>query len=114
MINTKKCTICGHRKIQTEFTTRRAKCKSCQSIIARAKNSGIITINYDPAADGKAWVKGIDVRIARELAGIATTYDMSFLCKWSQTCQVKYEQFTRHLIEMENIWKMIRVCNGER
>jgi len=110
----KKCTICGIPKSISDYTRKHSVCKSCRSSVAKAEDEGVITIPYEPDREGKAWVNGVDVRVARKMAGIATTYDMSMMCKWSQTCQVKYEKLTRHLIDMENIWKMIRVCNGER
>ena len=78
-----------------------------------ATKGGTITIPYEPTGDGRAWVHGIGIRVARKLAGIKTTYHMASLCVWSQTMQVKYERLTRHLIDIESVFTMIRVCNKE-
>jgi len=117
----KKCTACGLSKPNSDYafeprspSLTRTECKPCVTQRGHIKRDGIITIPYDPAGDSKAWVEGADVKRARILAGVGSTHHMAGWCNWPQSRQVKYEKLTRHLIDMENIWKMIRVCNGEK
>jgi len=109
-----KCTACGKLKPKSNFGKNKNECKPCYSRHWLIKKNGCLAIPYDPTGDGRAWVDGMDVRIARKLAGIYTTSDMANICGWSQTNQVNYERPNKHLISLLNIWKMIRVCNGER
>ena len=113
----KVCAICKKKLSKSQFSAGRKDCKSCHSravritVMHNGKTS--IVIPYDPVGD-KAMVSGFDIRLARALGGIRTTYHMASFCGWSQTCQVRYERLDQHLIAVENIWKMIRVCNGEK
>jgi hypothetical protein len=72
----------------------------------------IIIIPYEPV-DDRAWVNGEDIRLARKIAGIKTTYHMATRCQWSQSTQMYYEGKGRKKIDLFNVWTMIRVCNGE-
>ena len=124
---TKTCTICDKDLPSFYFANNHSECKVCHLKTPRAKRIAhsrtycltvkhdgktSIIIPYEPDGN-KAWVRGYDIRLARKLAGIRTTYDMAWFCGWSQTMQVKYEVLTRHKIKMTAIWKMTRVCNGE-
>ena len=121
----KTCKICKRPLPSYFFTANQNECKVCHlkakriahsrayCITIKYNNKSCIIIPYEPCGN-KAWVKGYDVRLARKLGGIRTTYDMALLCDWSQRAQVKYEKLNTHKIKMTAVWKMIRVCNGER
>lgn len=73
----------------------------------------LVTIPYDPQTK-YALVKGEDILKARRKAGYKSGLKFALVCGWNHTKQVRYEKEGEHEIPIENIEKMIRVCNGEK
>jgi len=76
-------------------------------------NKKTIIIPYYPHTK-HALVKGEDIRKARRKAGYRSGLKFALVCGWNQSKQVRYERNGEHEIPLENVWKMIRVCNGEK
>jgi hypothetical protein len=72
-----------------------------------------ITIPYEPLTLD-ATVDGKEIRKARKQAGYKSGMKFAIVCGWSQSMQVRYEKNGKHEIPLKNVWKMIRVCNGEK
>jgi len=71
----------------------------------------IFTIPYKPIAV-TVEVLGQEIRKIRNDAGLANQSDFAAACGWSQSRQNQFEAAGLHEMSLEQVLKMIRVCNG--